>query len=370
MIPLVDLKAQYAKYQGELDAAVSDVVRSAHFIQGPHCEKFAKDFARFCGGGEVVLCGNGTDALYLALRELLGPGRPGDEVITVANTFIATAEAVTTAGFRPVFVDINPSTYVMDPSCIEQVITGKTRAIIPVHLFGQMAEMDWIMNIAEDHDLFVIEDAAQAHGASYLGKGPGQWGNAACFSFYPGKNLGAWGDAGGIFTRDSVLAEKMKMRANHGRSEKYIHTFEGVNSRLDEIQAAVLSVKLQYLAEWNELRLKHAKMYSSMFSGEPLVVAPHVDPRCNHVFYVYVIQVPKRDQILASLKKRGIDAGIHYPVPLHRQPAYDYLNVTTSLPVTEQAAKSILSIPLYPELRDSDIRFIVESVGDALHGEA
>jgi len=226
-----------------------------------------------------------------------------------------------------------------------------------------MAEMDWINEIAEDHNLPVIEDAAQAHGALYRGKGPGQWGDAACFSFYPGKNLGAWGDAGAIFTKDVNLAEKIKMRANHGRHEKYIHQFEGMNSRLDEIQAAVLSVKLKYLRLWNEKRNVLAAQYSALFSGEKSIITPHVNPHCSHVYYVYVIQLPDRNRVLKGLQKRGIDAGVHYPVPLHHQPAYiSQKHFDYSLPITEKIADQILSLPLYPELKETDVQIIVDNV--------
>ena len=367
MIPLVDLKAQYAAYKGELDNAIKDVVDSAHFIGGPWCKKFETEFASFCGGGSVALCGNGTDALYLTIRELLGHGNSRDEVITVANTFIATSETISMAGYHPVFVDINPDTYLIDPSNIEKAINDRTRAIVPVHLYGQMAEMDWIMEIAGEHNLPVIEDAAQAHGASYHGKGPGQWGDAACFSFYPGKNLGAWGDAGAIFTKDATLAGNIKMRANHGRHEKYVHQFEGMNSRLDEIQAAVLSVKLKYLPSWNEKRKNLAAQYSALFAGETSIIPPYMNPQCSHVYYVYVIQLPGRDQIIKGLQKRGIDAGVHYPVPLHHQPAYSSQNgFGYSLPVTEKIADRILSLPLYPELKETDVKIIADAVIEEL----
>jgi len=367
MIPLVDLKAQYAAYKDELDDAIKEVIESAHFIHGPYCQKFERDFASFCGGGSVALCGNGTDALYLSLREILGQGNHRDEVITVANTFIATSETITMAGYHPVFVDINPDTYLIDPTNIEKAINERTRAIVPVHLYGQMAEMDWIMDIAKDHNLHVIEDAAQAHGATYRGRGPGQWGDAACFSFYPGKNLGAWGDAGAIYSKDRSLTEKIKMRANHGRVEKYIHQFEGINSRLDEIQAAVLWVKLKHLNSWNEKRRMLATQYSNLFSREKTVVIPYVNPQCSHVYYVYVIQIPDRDRVIKGLQKRGIDAGVHYPVPLHHQPAYTSLkNFDYSLPITEKIADRILSLPLYPELKEADVQMIADTVVDEL----
>jgi dTDP-4-amino-4,6-dideoxygalactose transaminase len=367
MIPLVDLKARYLRYKDELDAVIRDVVESTRFINGPYCRKFEKEFAVFCGGGYVALCGNGTDALYLTLRELLGPGDGRGEVITVANTFIATTETITTAGYRPVFVDIDPRTHLMNASQVETAITDRTRAIVPVHLYGQMAEMDRINEIAQRHDLAVIEDAAQAHGATYKGKGPGQWGDAACFSFYPGKNLGAWGDAGAVFSKDKGLAARIRMRANHGRQEKYLHQFEGVNSRLDEIQAAVLCAKLPHLGVWNAARRRIAAEYTVLLQDEPMVVTPWVHPGCTHVFYVYVVQVPERDGVLSSLHAAGIDAGVHYPVPLHRQPAYRYLNLDQdALPNTNRAAGRILSLPMYPELTESQVEEVAGGLCCAL----
>jgi dTDP-4-amino-4,6-dideoxygalactose transaminase len=367
MIPLVDLKAQYLRYQEELDATVRDVVDGACFINGPYCKKFERDFAAFCGRGHVALCGNGTDALFLSLRELLGQGNGHGEVITVSNTFIATAETITMAGYRPVFIDVDPKTYLMDASRIENAITDRTRAIVPVHLYGQMAEMDRIMEIAHEHGLIAIEDAAQAHGATYKGRGPGQWGDAACFSFYPGKNLGAWGDGGAVFTRNADLAARIRMRANHGRQEKYLHQFEGVNSRLDEIQAAVLSVKLPHLSEWNAARRRIAGEYTALLKATESIIPPWVHPECTHVFYVYAVQVPERDRVLSVLHTAGIDAGVHYPVPLHEQPAYRYLGLDPSfLPVTTDAAKKILSLPMYPELTTAQIQEITEALLQAL----
>lgn len=367
MIPLVDLKAQYNRYREELDAAVKEVIEGTHFINGPYCKRFAKEFAAFCGGGEVALCGNGTDALYLTIRELLGPGDGKGEVITVTNTFIATTETVTMAGYRPVLIDADPKTYLMDPDLLEAAITPETKAIIPVHLYGQMAEMDRIMEIARDHDLRVIEDSAQAHGATYKGKGPGRWGDAACFSFYPGKNLGAWGDAGAIFSRDPDLAERIHMRANHGRQEKYYHQFEGMNSRMDELQAAVLSVKLPHLAEWNESRRRLAAEYTKILGGDARVVTPYVNPDCGHVFYVYVVQVPGRDRVVKSLHDAGIDAIVHYPVPLHLQPAYRYLGMKPgACPVATKAADRILSLPLFPEMTESQVREVADALFTAL----
>ena len=366
MIPLIDLKAQYRAHEQELNAALMSVVKGAQFINGPECKLFDQEFADYCGGGNVVSCGNGTDALFLAIREILGQGDGTGEIITVPNTFIATVEAITAAGYRPRFVDIDPGTYSMDPHLLEPAINDKTRAILPVHIYGQMAEMDRIMSIANNSGLRVIEDSAQAHGALWKGKGPGQWGDAACFSFYPGKNLGAWGDGGAVFTRNARFAKMIRMRANHGREEKYLHAFEGINSRLDEIQASVLRVKLKYLDSWNEARLRAAEFYRQLLA--PLDVGlPIIRDDARHVFYVYVIEVSNRDQILSYLKSKGIDAGVHYPVPLHRQPALKYLKIPSdTFPCTNAAAERILSLPMYPEITEEQIQQVVSVLSEAI----
>lgn len=365
-IPFVDLKAQHLAIKAELDAAVEKCVSSSSFIGGSDHKAFAQEFAAFCGGGHAALCGNGTDALYLALLALLGPGDCHDEVITVSHTFIATAEAITLAGYRPVFVDIDPDTYVMDSSQIEQAITPRTRAILPVHLYGQMVAMDKVMEIARRHNLRVIEDAAQAHGATWQGKGPGQWGDAACFSFFPGKNLGAWGDAGAVFSRDGDLIERVSMWANHGRKDKYEHQFCGVNSRLDGLQAAVLRVKLRHLAEWNGHRQWAAGRYGELLGGMPDVKLPVVSPEGEHVFHLYVVQVDRRDEVLGRLQQQGISCGIHYPIPVHEQPAYAHLGIAAeSLPNTHAAVSRVLSLPMFPQMTDEQ----VECVAGALRAE-
>ncbi len=364
-IPLVDLHAQYLAYQTEFDEAISRCLASTSFIGGPDHKAFTQEFANFCGGGYVALCGNGTDALYLTLLELLGKGDGTGEVITVSHTFIATAEAISLAGYRPVFVDIDSETYEMDISQLEPAITSKTKAILPVHLYGQMVPMDQLMDIAHRHHLVVIEDAAQAHGATWQGKGPGQWGDAACFSFYPGKNLGAWGDGGAVFTRDPNLASRIQMRANHGRTEKYEHAFEGVNSRLDGLQAAILRVKLRYLSQWNQARRQIAQWYDELLTGLPGVQIPVIAKEAESVFHLYVIQIDRRDQVLEELQKNGIGAGIHYPLPLHEQPAYAYLGLTPeALPVTHRIAQRILSLPIYPEMTNSQVQTVVEQLAE------
>lgn len=361
MIPFVDLKAQYHAHKDEFDAALERCISSGSFIGGPDYIAFAREFAEFCGGGHVALCGNGTDALYLALVGALGQGEGWGEIITVSHTFIATAEAITLAGYRPVFVDVRPDTCLMDVSLVEEAITPRTQAILPVHLYGQMVEMNRVADIAHRRGLLVIEDVAQAHGATWRGEGPGQRSNAACFSFYPGKNLGAWGDGGAVFSRSRRLIEYIRMWANHGRTAKYEHEFVGVNSRLDGLQAAILRVKLRYLAEWNEKRRKVAARYDELLDGLDGIQLPTIADGAEHVFHLYVVQVDERDRILSRLHERGIQAGIHYPIPVHEQPAYAHPGIApTSLPITHTLAQRVLSLPIYPEMTIEQVKTVVE----------
>lgn len=360
-IPLVDLKAQYLTHKAEFDEAVSRCLTATSFIGGPDHQAFAQEFAEFCGGGYVALCGSGTDGLYLTLMELLGPGDGRAEVITVSHTFIATAEAIVLAGYRPVFVDIDPDTCLMDVSSVEEAITARTVAILPVHLYGQMVPMDRVMEIARCHDLSVVEDAAQAHGATWQGKGSGQWGNAACFSFYPGKNLGAWGDGGAVFSRDQKLVERIEMRANHGRKVKHEHEFIGVNSRLDGLQAAILRVKLRHLSEWNQARRRIAGWYSELLNNVCQVRRPVTHPEAEHVFHLYVVQVQQRDRLLSRLRRDGIGAAVHYPIPLHEQPAFQYLEIPPeSLLRTHQVGQRVLSLPIFPEMTQQQVRRVTD----------
>ncbi len=360
MVPLVDLHAQYIAYKDEFDHALADFLEVCSFIGGPDHKAFAQEFAEFCGGGYAALCGNGTDALYLAMIELLGKGDGTEEIITVSHTFIATTEAITRAGYRPVFVDIEPDTCLMDVSLIEDAISARTKALLPVHLYGQMVPMDRLMKIAEGHNLPVIEDAAQAHGASWMGRNPGQWGDAACFSFYPGKNLGAWGDGGAIFTQNKQLAESIQMRANHGRLVKYEHEFEGINSRLDGLQAAILRVKLRHLSEWNDARRRVASWYDELLGGIECIQRPLIRTEAEHVFHLYVIQVDQRKRWLDTLREAGIGAGVHYPIPLHEQPAYHYLNIAPEkMPLTHTVAQRVLSLPIFPEMTNEQVHRVV-----------
>lgn len=364
-ISFIELHTQYLAHKSEFDEAVNHCLAASSFIGGPDHKAFAEEFARFCGGGQVALCGSGTDALYLTLVELLGPGDKQGEVITVSHTFIATAEAITQAGYRPVFVDVRPDTCLMDVPLIESAITPKTKAILPVHLYGQMVPMDRVMEVARRHDLPVIEDAAQAHGATWRGKGPGQWGDAACFSFYPAKNLGAWGDGGAVFSRDQELVERIRMHVNHGRKTKYQHEFIGVNSRLDGLQAAILRVKLRHLAEWNEKRRQVATWYNEQLEDVDGVQLPIVADEAEHVFHLYVVQVDDRDHVREQLRVKGVGAGIHYPISVHEQPAYRHLGMSPdSLPRTHRAAQRVLSLPIFPGMTREQVHKVVKVLLD------
>jgi dTDP-4-amino-4,6-dideoxygalactose transaminase len=358
-IPLVDLKAQYVSIKQEIDSAVHHVLDETDFIGGSAVAEFEKSFAAYCGTRSAVGLANGTDALQLSLLAL-GVGI-GDEVITAVNTFIATSEAISATGARPVFVDNDPHTYTIDVSKIEEKITPRTKAIIPIYLYGQPAAMDSVMEIANRHNLAVIEDAAQAHGASFKGKPVGTLGRLACFSFYPGKNLGAYGDAGAIASNDEILANKVRMLANHGRLKKYEHEIEGYNSRLDTLQAAVLSVKLRHLQAWTKKRQEHAATYAKLLAGTATIVTPAVHPDATHVYHLYVVRVQQREKIQQALKEAGIATGIHYPIPLHIQPAYRHLGIPAgSFPVAERFANEIMSLPMYPELTSEKIGSICE----------
>jgi dTDP-4-amino-4,6-dideoxygalactose transaminase len=363
-IPLVDLHAQYLALKHEIDEAIARVINHSAFIGGEDLRQFEKEFANYCEAKACVGVGNGTDALYLALRALdIGSG---DEVITVAHTFIATAEVITLAGARPVFVDIKEDTMVMDPDVLEAAITPRTRAIIPVHLYGQPCEMDKIIEVARRHGLKVIEDAAQAHGARWQGKRAGSMGDVACFSFFPGKNLGAYGDGGAVVSQDEKLIERIRMLANHGRLDKYVHENEGVNSRLDGLHAAILRVKLRHLDEWNNLRRQHAREYAAVLRRGS-VKLPQVHRDAESVWHLFVLRLSGRDQLLDRLHARGIMAGVHYPVPLHLQPAYQYLNIPKgALPITERVAATVMSLPMYPELTPAQIDAVGRAIVDAL----
>jgi dTDP-4-amino-4,6-dideoxygalactose transaminase len=362
-VQLVDLKKQYASIKTEIDAVISEVLSKTAFIGGSYVKNFEEAFASFCGVKHCIGVGNGTDALFIALK-CVGIG-PGDEVIVPANSFIATAEAVTQAGARAVFVDIHPRTYNIDFERIKERISKKTRAIIPVHLYGQPADMDPILTLARNHGLKVIEDAAQAHGAEYRGRRIGSIGDMACFSFYPGKNLGAYGDAGAIVTGDDELALKARMYANHGRISKYDHDVEGVNSRLDGLQAAILSVKLNYLDKWTEQRRTAAYRYNELLKGS-YVKTPTELNDVRAVYHLYVVRTDAgmRGALQNYLQSAGISTGIHYPIALPNLKAYRYMNhADGDFPEATKASYEILSLPMYPELEDGEICYIAERIG-------
>lgn len=359
-IPLVDLKAQYISIQKEIDAAISRVLARADFIHGREVAQFEEEFAAYCGVKEAVGVASGTEALRLALLAC-GIGE-GDEVITTPFTFIATASAISQVGATPVFVDIDPLTRNLDPHRIEAAITERTRAILPVHLYGNPAEMDPICKLAARFGLKIVEDAAQAHGALYHGRRVGSIGDVACFSFYPAKPLGAYGDAGIVVTDDPQISDMVRLLRDHGRKGKYEHLMLGSNSRLDTLQAAILRVKLQRLDEWNERRRTIASMYRELLSHVPDLLLPVQDSSSEAVYHLFVIGSTKREYLRRSLGATDIATGIHYPIPLHLQPAYRHLGFQVgSFPEAERAASEVLSLPIYPELSDNQVHKIAEA---------
>lgn len=361
-IPLVDLKAQYLSVKSEIDQAIRNVISDTAFIKGKYVKKFEEEFAEFCGTKFCVGVGNGTDALFIVMKAL--GTEKDDEVITAANSFIATPEAISATGAKPVFVDCHPDYYTIDVTKIEEKISNKTKAIIPVHLYGQPADMDRINEIANKYKLFVIEDAAQAHGALYKNRTVGSFGEAAIFSFYPGKNLGAYGDAGAIVTNNQELATKCRMLADHGRIDKYNHEYEGYNSRLDGLQAAILSVKLKYLDEWNEKRRVVVRKYNELLKNVSIII-PSEMPDTKCVYHLYVIRTEQRDKLCEYLKAQGISTGIHYPVGLPFLRAYQYLyHKPEDFPVMYKYQNEVLSLPIFPELNDEKIKYICTSINN------
>ncbi len=391
-IPFVDLKVQYFSIKEEIDQAISNVIQDSAFIGGKYAKTFEENFVDYIGVKNCVGVGNGTDALYIALK-VLGISE-GDEVITAANTFIATSEAITMTGARVVFIDCNEVTYNMDVEKLEHAITDKTKAIIPVHLYGQPADMDKIKDVAGKHNLYVIEDAAQAHGAIYYsGQKPevrsqqhkedhisintvnsmkqyackvGSLSDVACFSFFPGKNLGAYGDASAIVTNNYELSRKARMFANHGRIEKYNHESEGTNSRLDGLQAAILDVKLKHLDKWIEQRRTIAKMYDAGLKD--IVATPSVMPDVKHVYHLYVIRIKNRDKVKELLAEKGIATGIHYPIPLPFLKAYSYLGHKPSdFPVAYYMKDKILSLPIHGDMTDEQVEYVIAGLKDIVN---
>jgi dTDP-4-amino-4,6-dideoxygalactose transaminase len=364
-IPLVDLKAQYERIKDEINAAIQEVIATSAFIGGPCVRAFEEAFAKFCGVKHCIGVGNGTDALFIALKSL-GIGA-GDEVITASNSFIATSEVITMTGAQVVFCDIDPKTYNIDVSQIEAKIAPQTKAIIPVHLYGQPADMDPLLELARRYGLKIVEDAAQAHGARYKGQMVGSLGDAACFSFYPGKNLGAYGDGGAIVTNDDELALKIRMFANHGRVDKYDHKIEGMNSRLDGLQAAILSVKLKYLEEWTEARRQLAYLYNNLLADSEIVTPVEIE-NARSVYHLYVVRLRNdtRDLVSQELLRRGIAVGIHYPIALPNLKAYSHLSEEERrCPEATSASQEILSLPLFPELNKAEVQYIAETLKES-----
>ena len=362
-IPFVDLKVQYESIKEEIDQAISDVILDSAFIGGKYLKTFEQNYANYIGTKHCIGVGNGTDALFIALKTFdIGEG---DEVITAANSFIATSEAITMTNAKVVFADCDNDTYNIDVKKIEEVITNKTKAIIPVHLYGQPADMDPIIKTAQKYNLYIVEDCAQAHGAVYKGRKAGTIAQSACFSFFPGKNLGAYGDAGAIVTNDEEFAEKARMFANHGRKEKYNHEFEGVNSRLDGIQAAILDVKLKYLESWIERRRSIAKIYDEELKD--IVITPAVLPDVRHVYHLYVIRVKNRNRVREFLAEKEIHTGIHYPIPLPFLKAYSYLgHKPEDFPATYSLKDEILSLPIHGDMTDDQVEYVIEKLKAAV----
>lgn len=359
-VPMLDLKAQFASIREEVLAAVTEVLDSQMCIGGPFVAKLEEQIAEMSGCKFGIGVSSGTDAILNSLMSL-GIG-PGDEVITTTFTFFATAGCVTRVGAKPVFVDIDPDSYNIDPVLIEKAITEKTKAIIPVHLYGQMADMNAIMGIAEKHDLYVVEDACQAIGASYQGKKAGSFGVTGCFSFYPTKNLGGIGDGGMIVTNDEELAAKMKFMRDHGQNPKYHYHYIGGNFRLDAIQAAALLVKLGHLEDWSNARREHASFYNEKFKGS-VVKTTSLNPDCSHIYHQYVIRVPRRDELACHLQKNGISCAVFYPIPLHMNDCFKYLGYSDGdFPNAEKAAGEVLALPVYPELSDEMKNYVVENI--------
>lgn len=364
MIPFLDLKAQYRQIKPEIDAAIAGVVDSAHFVLGPAVAKFEERFAAYCETGRCVTVNSGTSALHLALLAA-GIG-PGDEVISVSMTFVATTAAILYVGARPVLVDVDPDTWNMDPALIEAAITPRTKAILPVHLHGLVADMDPILEIARRHRLLVIEDAAQSVGAEYKGRRAGSLGDIGCFSFYPGKNLGAYGEGGAVVTNNPELADKTALLRDWGQQSKYRHVLPGYNYRLDALQAAILNVKMGYIEEWTEARRTVAAEYDRLLAhGGYQRPRPPAD--CRHVYHVYAVQAPERDSVQSAMAEAGIGTGIHYPIPVHLQEAYASLGYRRGdFPVTEALTEQFLSLPIYAELPIDRVKNVTAALDDAV----
>jgi len=359
-VPLLDLKKQYQSIKPEIDAAIAKVLDSSQFVLGPEVAEFENEFAFYCGAAECIALNSGTSALHLALLAA-GIGS-GDEVITVPFTFVASIAAVVYAGARPGLIDIDPRSFTIDPAAIEAAVTPRTKAILPVHLYGQSADMDPIMEIARRHGLIVIEDAAQAHGAKYKGRTVGSIGDIGCFSFYPGKNLGAYGEGGAVTTSNPEYAQTVRRLRDWGQDRKYHHVLHGYNYRMEALQGAILRVKLRHLEHWTEARRAIVGRYNQLLANSA-VERPAEMPWARHVYHQYTLRTAHREELQATLQQEGIQTGIHYAVPVHLQPAYSNLVYTRSaLPESEKAANEVLSLPLYPEMTEQQIQSVAQAV--------
>src|ERR1700674_2537417 len=364
-VPFLDLKRQLAPIRKEIERAINEVLDSTMFVGGPAVNQFEEEFARYTGTRFAVAVNSGTDALRFGLLAM-GIG-PGDEVIHVPNPFIATTEAISQTGAEPVFVDVAPETYTIAVNQIEKQITKRTKAILPVHLYGQSADMDPLLEIGMRFGIPIVEDACQAHGAEYRGRRLGSLGKVGCFSFYPGKNLGAYGEGGAVTTSDEQLHRQIRMLRNHGQKQKYVHEIEGYNGRLDALQCAILRVKLHYLDSWNEKRRQWARLYAQLLSDCKEVVLPSENADRKHVYHLFVVRVRHRDEVAARLKELGVDTGLHYPIPLHRQEAYNTRPFASqAFPVTEECSATLLSLPMFPELEEAEVRFVAETLQGVL----
>lgn len=361
-IPFFNLKAQYESIKPDIDQAIQHVIDTTAFVRGPFVQKFEREFAEIYGVKHCISVANGTDAIYIVFK-MLGIG-PGDEVITVANSWISSSETIGQTGAKPVFIDIDEY-FTIDVSKIEAKITPRTKAILPVHLYGQMCDMQSIKHICDKHGLYLVEDCAQSHFSAYQGQRAGTFGIASTFSFYPGKNLGAYGDAGAILTNDDSFAEKFRMYANHGALKKHTHYIEGINSRMDGLQAAILSAKLPYILGWTKLRQQKASQYHQVLKGIPQITLPKVRNETEHTWHLYVILAQQRDDLALFLKEKGIETAIHYPVPLPFMPAYAHLKGTPDdFPVVAYNQSKILSLPIFPELTDEQMHFIGSCINE------
>jgi dTDP-4-amino-4,6-dideoxygalactose transaminase len=361
MIPFLDLKAQYKSIKSEIDTAVINVLESTQFVLGEHVAAFERDFASYCGAQHAVAVNSGTSALHLALLAA-GVG-PGDEVITIPFTFVATVSAICYTGARPVFIDIEPRSFTMDPAQLEKAITPRTKAILPVHLYGQMADMDAILEIADRHGIPVIEDACQAHGAESKGRRAGSVGLSGCFSFYPGKNLGAYGEGGAIVTSDAGQAKTMRMLRDWGQEKRYHHVLKGFNYRMEGIQGAILGVKLRHLEAWTEARRARAREYDALLSDSETAKAPEQLPGRRHVYHIYAVRSTDREELQQVLQSEGIQTGLHYPIPVHLQEAHADLGYKPGdFPQSEAAAREVLSLPMFPEMTSAQVEQVVATM--------